>query len=269
MRALVPLVAIALGVPGTLGAAPPERSRVRAPAPHKELTHELQARDETAEPVEAPTPPAAPVAAQRAALSFLDEVRSFGMIALLKDEARAGRVATAPREEWTQDDPPRSLSFDEANSEHYWLQVVPPEDTPFATLDRVSTVGRGDGDTESFGVRPPGDRAPVAILRDGAISVTGRLSPDSVRRIVQAEYGRFRTCYEPALRAQPSARGRVVVRFVVGEDGAVQMSSDGGSDFPDENVVACITRAFMSLSFPPAAGGPMNVVYPLVIEPAR
>jgi outer membrane biosynthesis protein TonB len=59
----------------------------------------------------------------------------------------------------------------------------------------------------------------------------------------------------------------VAVKFVIARDGSVQLAQDGGSDMPDQNVVQCVARSFMSLSFPSPDGGIVTVVYPLVFTP--
>ena len=58
-------------------------------------------------------------------------------------------------------------------------------------------------------------------VRMGATSVSGRLPPEVIQRIVRQNFGRFRLCYENGLRNNPNLQGRVAVRFVIGRDGAV------------------------------------------------
>ncbi|MEO5729961.1 MAG: AgmX/PglI C-terminal domain-containing protein, partial [Byssovorax sp.] len=82
------------------------------------------------------------------------------------------------------------------------------------------------------------------------VSVSGRLPPESIQRIIRQNFGRFRLCYEKALSANPTLEGRVTARFVIGRDGAVSSVSDGGSDIANPAVVSCVVRAFYGLSFP-------------------
>jgi len=42
----------------------------------------------------------------------------------------------------------------------------------------------------------------------------------------------------------------------------------GGSDLPDSRVVACVLRAYSSLSFPPPKEGIVTVTYPLSFTPS-
>jgi len=100
----------------------------------------------------------------------------------------------------------------------------------------------------------------------GATSVSGRLPPEVIQRIVRQNFGRFRLCYENGLRNNPNLQGRVSVRFVISRDGTVSNVS-GGGDIPDGSVVSCVTRAFYSLSFPQPEGGIVRVSYPIVFTP--
>ena len=93
--------------------------------------------------------------------------------------------------------------------------------------------------------------------------VVGRLPPETIQRIVRANFGRFRACYEEGLRRNPGLVGRVAVRFVIGRDGAVSNTNDGGSDLPDAAVRSCVVRAFYGLSFPQPEGGIVTVDYPI------
>ncbi len=96
--------------------------------------------------------------------------------------------------------------------------------------------------------------------------VSGRLPPEAVQRIVRQNFGRFRACYEDGLKRNPGLAGRVATRFVIGLDGSVVSSVDGGSDLPDAAVNACVNRAFQGISFPQPEGGIVTVVYPIVFS---
>ena len=101
----------------------------------------------------------------------------------------------------------------------------------------------------------------------GAASVSGRLPPEVIQRIVRQNQGRFRMCYEQGLRLNPNLEGRVVTRFVIGKDGAVSDASNAGSDLPDSQAVACVVRAYYGLFFPQPESGIVTVVYPIMFSP--
>jgi hypothetical protein len=96
----------------------------------------------------------------------------------------------------------------------------------------------------------------------------GLLPPEVIQRIVRQSFGDVRACYEKALRRDTNLRGRVVVRFVIGLDGRVTWTGDGGSDLLDTEVVHCVIESFRSLVFPPPERGVVRVVYPIYFAPA-
>jgi len=157
-------------------------------------------------------------------------------------------------------------------------------------LDRVGTVGHtngppgagtgGQGGPPRLGFGISGGwgrwsshirgshrtRGPIVRWGEG-VSVSGRLPPEAIQRIIRQNFGRFRGCYEQGLFKNPTLAGRVTVRFVIGRDGAVSSVADGGSDVPDRAMVGCVVRAFYGLSFPQPEGGVVNVAYPIVFSP--
>lgn len=132
-------------------------------------------------------------------------------------------------------------------------------------------TGAGEGIGQGFGSghgRLGGDhRTRPPQVRMGAVSVSGSLPPEVIQRIVRQNFGRFRLCYENGLRSNPSLRGRVSARFVIGADGNVSSVVNGGSDLPDAGVVACVVRSFYNLTFPQPSSGIITVTYPVLFEP--
>lgn len=127
--------------------------------------------------------------------------------------------------------------------------------------------GPGDGAGWSRGVGRKGHTPQGIRMREGGTSVSGHIPPEVIQRIVRQNFGRFRFCYENALRSNPNLQGRVSVRFVIGRDGSVSNVGSGGSDLSDSGVVSCVTRAFYGLSFPAPDGGIVTVTYPILFSP--
>jgi MYXO-CTERM domain-containing protein len=101
------------------------------------------------------------------------------------------------------------------------------------------------------------------IVRMESTTVTGRLPPEVVQRIVRQSFGQFRLCYEKGLSKAPTLQGRVAVRFVIGRDGSVSTAAAAGGDFPDPEVASCVTRAIHQLSFPQPEGGIVTAIVPI------
>ncbi|MFO7179921.1 MAG: AgmX/PglI C-terminal domain-containing protein [Pseudomonadota bacterium] len=140
-------------------------------------------------------------------------------------------------------------------------------------LGNIGTLGHGagTGTGQGFGAghgRLGGSHTTKAPkVRMGATTVSGRLPPEVIQRIVRQNFGRFRMCYEQGLGRNPNLQGRVSARFVIGRDGSVSNVSNGGSDLPDSAVVSCVLSAFYGLSFPQPEGGIVTVVYPIMLSP--
>jgi tetratricopeptide (TPR) repeat protein len=127
--------------------------------------------------------------------------------------------------------------------------------------------GAGTGTGQGFGAghgRLGGSHKTTAPkVRMGAVTVSGRLPPEVIQRIVRQNFGRFRLCYEQASSLNPNLEGRVGVRFVIDRSGAVSNVADAGSTIPDSGMIQCVMSAFQGLSFPQPEGGVVSVVYPI------
>lgn len=136
----------------------------------------------------------------------------------------------------------------------------------------LGTLSGGSGGTPGgFGASHgrPGGSHPTRGPRIRAVSssVSGRLPPAVIQRIVRQNFGRFRNCYEPGVARNPNLQGRVAVRFVIGRDGGVASVANAGSSLADSQVVSCVVRTFYGLSFPKPESGTVRVEYPIVFSP--
>lgn len=140
-------------------------------------------------------------------------------------------------------------------------------------LGNVGSIGHGagTGTGQGFGAgagRLGGaHRARPPEVRMGATTVSGRLPPEVIQRIVRQNHGRFRLCYENALRQNPNLMGRVNVRFEIRTDGSVGNVRDAESTIESAEMRSCVLRAFTLLNFPEPSGGIVTVTYPLVFTP--
>jgi hypothetical protein len=130
-------------------------------------------------------------------------------------------------------------------------------------------LGKGDKDGwgRSSGLLKGTHQVRNIRMTELAFHANGRLPPEVIQRAVRANFGRFRGCYESALRTNPSLTGRVAVKFVIDRTGAVSTAQDGGSDLPDQGVIACVVRSFGNLSFAQPEGGIVTVTYPIQFAP--
>jgi hypothetical protein len=103
-----------------------------------------------------------------------------------------------------------------------------------------------------------------------ATTISGKLPPEVIQRVVQKQFPRIRKCYADGLRDNPMLEGRMAVRLVIEKDGSVSSASDAGSTMPDRNVSRCVLRTFHELHFPePEGGGLLTLVYPIAFDPGH
>lgn len=116
------------------------------------------------------------------------------------------------------------------------------------------------------GEQPPPPLKRPPSVRMGSTSVVGRLPPEVIQRIVRRNFGRYRLCYENALKADPKVTGRVTVTFQIQTDGASK-DAKATSDITDATMVECVRKGFEDLSFPAPEGGVVKVTYPILFAP--
>ena len=145
---------------------------------------------------------------------------------------------------------------------------VPASDT---WIDGAVSNGRTRDEIRDLLTRPPlgyvdgslsGAREFGTHRSDG--SVYGLLSPEAIRAVVLVNLDAVAHCHELGLQAHPDLEGRVVIRFIIGGDGAVLGAAIATitSGIP-RDVGECIASAIATWRFPaPEGGGIVTVNYP-------
>jgi TonB family protein len=112
--------------------------------------------------------------------------------------------------------------------------------------------------------------AGAPVVQPGA-SVTGLLSPEQIRRTTLRNLGQISSCHERWLAYDPRFEGRVLVRFVIGSDGAVIAATVAESATESAFVRQCIVNAIRGWRFDaPRGGGHVTVNYPFnLLRPAE
>jgi hypothetical protein len=225
-------------------------------------------------------PKASPSLSRSEALS---DAAQFGMIGLLAESGGP----PVPSSAWTRDEPSRGADAIAARGDLWGIESGYSYGGGGLGLSGIGEGGGGRGEGiglgkigtigHTWGPMGRGTGGGGAPLRrrsprmwtysGGGYGGIGRLPPEAIQRIIRQNHGLFRACYEQGIRRNPALEGRVVVRFVIGRDGAVSNAGNGGSALPDPAVIACVVRAFYGLSFPQPEGGIVTVVYPLAFSP--
>jgi TonB family protein len=151
--------------------------------------------------------------------------------------------------------------------------VIEPSQNPGWVLHRaVEPKGRGGGRGAcGCGEGWLGGRAWKSgwTVREGwADSFTDRLKADDVRRVIRENRHVIRYCYETARTEHPDLAGRVALRFVISESGAVteaDVTESSGVQALDD----CVRGRVALMPFPsPGPRAMVRVSYPFVFTPA-
>ena len=111
-------------------------------------------------------------------------------------------------------------------------------------------------------------------VRMGAVQVSGRTPAVTVLRVVGQHYGQLRTCYEGALRRDPTPaaiaqKHAITVHFVIGRDGTVGAASTDAPGTLDVAARQCLARKFFGMPFPMPEGDIIQVGYGLAFDAER
>jgi len=102
----------------------------------------------------------------------------------------------------------------------------------------------------------------VKMIETGT-DIQGKLPPEIVKRIVRANFPRFRACYQQGLKKDPDLSGTVSTSFVIDSTGAVDNVTLGKGTMKDTQVAECVRGVFKTLSFPEPEAGKVKVTYPI------
>lgn len=114
---------------------------------------------------------------------------------------------------------------------------------------------------------PPRERrvAPLTIPNEEPIDGVGEVDAGAVASRIRGQLGGIRSCYERALRDNPALRGRVEVRFTLGENGRIaRTTASGMSEAPE--VATCVAQRLRALAYPQPRGGSVDFMFPFVFD---
>lgn len=181
-------------------------------------------------------------------------------------------VLAATREPATK---PRAATSLAALSEG--ARPLPSADDVRTIVDPMAGLDASNHTAKPVAIAPDGAKPPVApepklppkeelpTVETEGDDGPAQLPPETIQWIVRKNFGRFRGCYREALRRNPKAGGRVVIRFDIDESGAVPLARAVKANVGDTDLVACVVRSFEALSFPPLPNASAVVEYPLVL----
>jgi len=95
----------------------------------------------------------------------------------------------------------------------------------------------------------------------------GQLDANAVAGVLRRNIGGIRSCYERALRNNPTLSGRLEVRFNIGTSGRVTGSPSASGLSAAPEVGSCVSSRIRSLVFPAPTGGSVEFSFPFNFQP--
>jgi TonB family protein len=97
--------------------------------------------------------------------------------------------------------------------------------------------------------------------------VGGRLAKAKIVAGINRDISGLRSCYEKELKKDQFLQGKVVVGFVIDQDGQVTKANIQSSEIDNKRVKRCIVGRVRRLKFPKPEGGSVQVAYPMNFRP--
>jgi hypothetical protein len=95
----------------------------------------------------------------------------------------------------------------------------------------------------------------------------GCLDKELIRKVIRANLGGVRACYQHALTRVPSLEGKVSVKFSIGLEGNVPSSALAQSTVGNSQLESCVVDRMRVLQFPRSRGIAV-VTYPFIFHQA-
>ncbi len=131
----------------------------------------------------------------------------------------------------------------------------------------IGTKGRGGG-TGGYGsgVGVLGGKKDIDIgITSSEPTVMGSLDKELIRKVIHANRGQIRYCYESQLNRFPKLNGKVAVKFIISPTGSVSTSSVAQTTVNNAELEACVAGRVRTWQFPkPKGGGVVIVTYPFI-----
>lgn len=130
-------------------------------------------------------------------------------------------------------------------------------------ITKGRSTGAGTYGSEGSGL---GNHSGVEVSSPGTGDFGGAtIDKEGVRRVIKSKHEVIARCYEKELRFKTQLSGKIVLSFVLDDQGRATHVKIKSSDIGDANVETCIVNEFQTWRFPEAPKGELaNVSYPFV-----
>lgn len=87
------------------------------------------------------------------------------------------------------------------------------------------------------------------------------------KHVLTQNHGSLKGCYERALRRDPTLRGRVTLKLVIGTNGKVTKANVKGETLHDSTIKDCMELHARTMTFPEPQGGAVHLDVPFEFRP--
>ena len=99
-----------------------------------------------------------------------------------------------------------------------------------------------------------------------AVRIRGGMSREAVKRVIQQHLDEITYCYETALIANPSIKGKITMEWKIRMSGAVGEVRIKSSTVKSPEIYSCIKSAIKTWRFPKPVGNEVVVSYPFIFD---
>ncbi len=141
--------------------------------------------------------------------------------------------------------------------------------TATSGISGIGTKGRSSGQS-AYGDVGFGGKGNVRIEAAGTeAEFVGKIDREAVRRAVRALLPLIENCYNKSLNMKKDLEGKVIIKFVIGEQGRIQSANVESSTMGSADVEGCVARTIRNGGgFPePPPGTIAEVDYPFLFAP--
>ena len=109
-------------------------------------------------------------------------------------------------------------------------------------------------------------RTVVGKMSVGKTEVDGAVDSASVAKTIRGSSAAVKRCYDKALLANPTLKGKVSVTILINEKGRVESIDIAEDTLKDAETIKCIKGVISRLRFPKPEGGPASVKFPFMFS---
>lgn len=107
-----------------------------------------------------------------------------------------------------------------------------------------------------------------AVKASAVEEVDGNLDPKQITAAIKSRLPGIKQCYEQALKRNPKLAGKIVITFVIDENGRVAEARVDSDSLGDGQVASCIAGLVKRVRFPKPDSGTVQASFPFVFTPA-